>query len=138
MHLGGHVARADAIDANAERAELAGQRVGEGDHARLGGSVDARPGGSVTTEDGADRYDAARSAASHGPGSGATAEEDTVQIDADNLAIGVVAHLDNWTATTDTGVRHEEIEAAQSRDGCLNQGIDLCRVAHIADGRNGA
>src|SRR5918995_4699915 len=111
MHLGGHIARADAIDANAIRAELAGQGVREGDHSRLGGSVDARPGGRVTTEDGADRDDAARSGGNHGPGSGAATEEGAVEIDADNLAIGLITHLGDRAAPANAGVGHEEIEA---------------------------
>ena len=122
MHLGGHVAWADAIDANAVRTELTGQGVREGDHSRLGGSVDARPGGRVTTEDGADRDDATRSGGNHGAGSGAAAEEGAVEVDADNLAIRLIAHLGDRAAAADTGVGHEEIEAAQSRDGCLQPG----------------
>src|ERR671910_2546605 len=113
MHRGGHIARADAIDANAIRAELAGQGMGEGDHSRLGGSVNARPGGRVTTEDGADRDDATHSGGNHGAGSGAAAEEGAVEIDADNLAIRVIAHLDDGATTTDASIGHEEIEATQ-------------------------
>ncbi len=116
---------ADAIDANAVRTELTGQRVREGDDPRFGGPVDARPGGSVTTEDGADRHDAARSGGNHGAGSGAATEEGAVEVDADSLAIRLIAHLGDRAATTDTGVGHEEIEVAQSCDGCLNQRIDL-------------
>src|SRR5215208_6778279 len=106
MHLGGHIAWADAIDANAVRTELTGQCVREGDHPCLGGSVNARPGGGVTTEDGADRHDAARSGGNHGSGSRAATEEGAVEVDADSLTIRLIAHLGDRAATADTGVGH--------------------------------
>src|SRR5215213_7147022 len=125
MHLSGHVAWADAIDANAVRTELAGQRVHESDYSRLGGPVDTRPCRRITAEDGADRHDAPRSGGNHGTGSRTTTEEGAVEVDADYLAIRFIAHLGDRATTTDACVGHEEIEATKSRDSRLNQGIDL-------------
>src|SRR5688572_18682805 len=113
MHLGGHVAWADAIDANAIGTELTGHGVREGDDSRLGGPVDARPGRSVTTEDGADRHDATRSGRNHGAGRGTAAEEGAVEVDADNLAIRLIAHPGDGAATADAGIGDEKINAAE-------------------------
>jgi hypothetical protein len=74
----------------------------------------------------------------HRAGGRAATEEDAVEVDADNLAIHLIAHLGDGAATANTGVGHKQIEASQSRDGRLNQGINLFRVAHIADGRENA
>ena len=129
MHLGGHIAGLTQLTREFRFGPATARAMREGDHPRLGGSVDARPGGGVTTEDGADRHDATRSGGNHGAGSGTTTEEGAVELTPTiwRYASSLISAIGPPPPTPALATK---IEAAQSGDGCLNDGIDLARIAH--------
>ena len=124
-HAGFYGAGADAVDGNAQFAELEGERAGESDDAVLAGRVGAAKFRSAEAFRRGDVYDAPRSTLSEVGKGGANETRVGGEVDGEGLgpALGVVVLVDR-AAIGDAGVVDEDVDAAKVLRGFFDHLFD--------------
>src|SRR5690606_9211230 len=138
-HRAGDEARGDAVDGDAAAADLLGQRLGEADHAGLGGGVVglARVAGDADHRGDAD--DAAGAALHHPLHGGAAEAEIGFQIDLDDVGEVLVLHPHQQAVLGDAGVGDEDVQrGAGGLFGAGDQAVDGVGVRQVGGGGEGA
>src|SRR5207253_8465582 len=123
----------DAVDGDAEGAEVDGAGAGQTQQRRLGGRVHVALLLGQKAHDRRDVNDAAPAPLLHLRHQGARKGHHGGQVQLDDLVPGGVVDLVNGLRLVAAGVVDEDIDAAHLIEGGFRQAFDVVALAHVGD-----
>ncbi len=129
-------ARADRVDADPGRAEVAGQALRQADHPVLRRRVRGTSRETDQTPDGRDVHDRAPTALAHRARGGLAAVERAAQVDRDHVVPLLARHRVDVADLADPGAVHEDVDAPLGRHDVVDSTLDLDGEADVAVDRH--